>query len=369
MEVEKEIVYYEVKAKAKGQVLIESDDYNKIRSKLVFLICEMNKVANIEGKGRDDLTIDILLKAEAVIRKVSVNCSKSIRNLAEGVKNSFLKFRKMLSIYGENIESVDPQLKNNSELVENLLNLEQCWEKGKEFLLNDKNFDRLMFFSQLIEILCEKYKDLSELIDSRDPSIFVSIPGLLILMCLEDDDHGICKEYNPNMFTDNKECSKIYSELKIDYDDLKSKLDKKYLNPDYRSQANSRIQSSRQMLNIISNNSKNSINNNELDINLNYSINSIKQEDIKVSHLDVKFDLFFLYNFLEQIILFEENFDKDYLEVVPGYKKFYDKPLVIKFMGKIKMLSMNLQREKPSEWNSFFDMAMSTIQASNFQKD
>ena len=336
---------------------------------MVFLICEMNKVANIEGKGRDDLTIDILLKAEAVIRKVSVNCSKSIRNLAEGVKTSFLKFRKMLSIYGENIESVDPQLKNNSELVENLLNLEQCWEKGKEFLLNDNNFDRLMFFSQLIEILCEKYKDLSELIDTRDPSIFVSIPGLLILMCLEDDDHGICKEYNPNMFTMNKDCCKIYSELKIDYDELKAKLDKKYLNPEYRSQANSRIQSSRQILNIISNNTKSNLNSNDLDLNLSVSISSIKQDESKYMNQDVKFDLFFLYNFLEQMILFEENFDKDYIEVVPGYKKFYDKQLMNKFMGKIKTLSMNLQREKPSEWNSFFDMAMSTIQTSSSTKD
>jgi len=34
--------------------------------------------------------------------------------------------------YETNIEAVDPQLKNNAELVEGLQTFESCWEKGKE---------------------------------------------------------------------------------------------------------------------------------------------------------------------------------------------------------------------------------------------
>ena len=36
--------------------------------------------------------------------------------------------------------------------------------------------------------------------DDRDTVIFVSIPALLILKCLDDDDKGICRSFFPPMF-------------------------------------------------------------------------------------------------------------------------------------------------------------------------
>ena len=319
----------------------------------------MNKVANIEGKGRDDLNLSILLAAEGVIRKVSVNCSKSIRSLAENVKNTFVKFRKMLNKYSENIESVDPQLKNNSDLVDNLYSLEVAWEKGKEFLLNNQNYERLIFFSQLIEILCEKYQELTELIETRDPSIFVSVPGLLILKCLEGEDQGICEEYNPNMFMDKKDCNKLFKELQSDYSAIKDKLDIKHMEMDIRSNCTSRISSSSKIFRMEKNKEikekilNSNSNNEELKSGINLTSTIDKKEK-------VRFDIFFLYNFLENIILFEENLD-EVLKSNPGYTEFYNRISITKFLGKIKTLSMNLQREKPTEWNAFFDMAMNTI--------
>ncbi len=295
----------------------------------------MNKVANYEGKGRDDFNIKILITAEGVIRKVSVNNSKSIRNIADGVKITFSKFRKLIEKYGENIETVDPQLKNNPELVECLFALETAWDKGKEFLLEQENYERLIFFSQLIEIICEKYKEFTELIESRDPSIFVSIPGLLILKSLENEDQGICFNYNPNLSSIGKECNKLFIELKKDYEKLKSKLEDS-IYPDVKSNPLSRSNSSNKIFSLSSSMTLPSINNGK-----------------------PKLDMVFLYNFLERLILFEENTQ----EIIADMKAsdFYDKELTNKFLGKIKTLSMNLQREKPCEWNSFFDMAMTTI--------
>ncbi len=66
-----------------------------MRHKLINLICQINKVANSEGKGRDDLTLDILIAAEGVLRKVSDSKSKSVRHLAENIKKSFLSMRKI----------------------------------------------------------------------------------------------------------------------------------------------------------------------------------------------------------------------------------------------------------------------------------
>lgn len=343
IEVEKILVYYEVRAKAKGKILIESEEYNRERKKLIQLICEMNKVANVEGKGRDDFSLNILTVAEAVIRKVSVNNSKSIRNIAEGVKTTFNKFRKMLEKYSENIETVDPQLKNNPELVENLFNLETAWDKAKEFLLSQENYSRLIFFSQLIEIICEKYKELTELIETRDPSIFVSVPGLLILKSLENEDQGICSEYNPAMTTPGKDCHKLYLEVKNEYDILKSRLDihkhsSAGSSSDEGSRPSSRVGSSTKLE------------------NLSISTTSLPSVTTKKRVMD----MVFLYNFLERLILFEEN-TEDIIREMQVTNEFYEKHLFSKFIGKIKTLSMNLQREKPTEWNSFFDMSMTTI--------
>ena len=41
--------------------------------------------------------------------------------------------------YGANIEVVDPQLKNNPDLVEVMMSYETSWEKGKEYFINPKH--------------------------------------------------------------------------------------------------------------------------------------------------------------------------------------------------------------------------------------
>jgi hypothetical protein len=148
--------------------------------------------------------------------------------------------------YDENIEIVDPQLKNNPDLVECLFNFETTWEKGKEFLLNNDKCKQLINFSQIIEILCEKYKELCEQIESRDPSVFVWIPSIVILKCIENDDKGICMEFNPNMFREEDESGKLFKELKNlyklickDFDDnyvLYNFLEKSILFDDFNSE-------------------------------------------------------------------------------------------------------------------------------------
>jgi hypothetical protein len=190
-----------------------------------------------------------------------------------------------------------------------------------------------MFFSQLIEILCEKYKELKELIESRDPSIFVSIPGVLILKSLEFEDEGICFNYNQNMKTIGKECNKLYEELKRDYDKLKQNID--FSPPNYSSESRK--------------NSSNKI------FSLSSSMNLLSI----TSKNETKQDLIYLYTLLEKFILFEDNFQSIFIEM--NVSTLFDKLTLEKFISKIKTLSMNLQRERPSEWNAFFDMAMNTV--------
>ena len=52
----------------------------------------------------------------------------------------------------------------------------------------------------MIEATSEKYKAFQDQVEDRDTEIFVSIPALLILKCLDDDDKGICRSFFPPMF-------------------------------------------------------------------------------------------------------------------------------------------------------------------------
>jgi hypothetical protein len=63
------------------------------------------------------------------------------------------KVRRFDKLTDENIEIVDPQLKNNPELVESIAAFEKTWERGKEFLLDKTKYYQLLFFSQMIEII------------------------------------------------------------------------------------------------------------------------------------------------------------------------------------------------------------------------
>ncbi len=77
--------------------------------------------------GRDDLTNDILLASEGLSRRISPTQSNAVRNLAQRIKKVFIDFRNLLKKYDQNIEVVDPQLKNNADLVDILIEFENSW--------------------------------------------------------------------------------------------------------------------------------------------------------------------------------------------------------------------------------------------------
>ena len=52
-----------------------------------------------------------------MLKKISDSQSKSLRTVAEKIRESFNKLRDVLKGFAENIELVDPQLRNNSDLV------------------------------------------------------------------------------------------------------------------------------------------------------------------------------------------------------------------------------------------------------------
>lgn len=213
---EKEVTRVENMNKALGKSLLDSEEFIEARAKLIVVIGKINSVANIEGKGRDDLTIDILKAAEVLIRRMSTP-ARCVKNLAEKIKQSYLALRLLFRKYSLNIEIVDPQLKNNPELVNCLMNFESSWERGKIYFLNSKKCNQLVFLSNIIESTSSKYQVFREQLECSDSELFVSIPALIILKALEDEDRGICKSFCPPIFDETENVGAVWKRLKRSY--------------------------------------------------------------------------------------------------------------------------------------------------------
>jgi vacuolar-type H+-ATPase subunit I/STV1 len=90
---------------------------------------------------------------------LSQSCNSSFSKLYENINTTLSSIRLLLTKYSENIEVVDPQLKNNSELVEAITDFENIWTKGKLYLLDDQKFKCFIVLSQYIERLIDTYPD------------------------------------------------------------------------------------------------------------------------------------------------------------------------------------------------------------------
>ena len=295
IKIEKELAQYEKRATIRGRLDINNDkEYNEIRERFVKVINELNKIANINGKGRDDLTIEILLKSETVLCTVSDIKSKGMRKLAMAIKNTVNDFRELFKKYNMNIEGVDPQLVNNPELVSLLYNFEILWEKGKKYFTDKNKYNHLLLFNQIVEVIGEKYSNeqIKNLIDQSDPIIFVTIPAVLILRAIDNKDVDIIKQYIPNIDNKNEENCKLYSNL---------------------------------------------------------------AKVVKEVYDKVK-DNYYGYNLFEKFVLFDGTDEEE--KITNEMRKYIDSAVMKDFKKDIKILSMNMQRYKPKEWNEFFQLAM-----------
>ncbi len=295
IKIENEITNYENKSKNKGKLLINDNKYNELRIKLLNNILQLNKIANVNGKGRNDLPPEIIFKAEKVLVTVSENQSKGMRNLALKIKNSLNVIRSLFHKYSKNIEGIDPQLKNNKDLSNYLLYFENKFELGKTYLLDNVKYNQLLFFSQIIEIICEKYNKYSirELIENDDPSIFVSLPSILLLKAMNKEDQNICKEYITGLNDKNNESGKLFNEIK----------------------------------------------------NMKKQIKKIIGDTNKT------------YNIIEKSILFDGT--KEQLMIDKEIEKYINNKEIISEIKKgLTNLSLHLQRYKPTQWNTFFQLAM-----------
>eukprot|EP00931_Biecheleriopsis_adriatica_P018946 TRINITY_DN13068_c0_g1_i5.p1 TRINITY_DN13068_c0_g1~~TRINITY_DN13068_c0_g1_i5.p1 ORF type:complete len:625 (+),score=146.94 TRINITY_DN13068_c0_g1_i5:94-1875(+) len=170
----------------------DSGACRQVMQSLVAQIAKLNALANVQGRGREDLTFDVLQSAadalEGTLEKTDgkLSAAASARHLvACRVLSSFADMRSYLAEV-QQLEPgrLHPQLSNNTQLVKLLAAWEDAWELGARFLLK----------AEVLEALCEVCAhmararsfspELSSMLEDQDAEIFLILPRILLLCCL-----------------------------------------------------------------------------------------------------------------------------------------------------------------------------------------
>lgn len=141
MVIEKDARRFIIQAIQQEQQLQQTDS-QELKKQLVQRLCEINPVTNVQGKGRDDFKLEVLMKAEKLAAKAT--STAAVKKISEQVKHTFHLFRMLLRKYAENIEVVDPMLRNNKELTDVVGDLEKAWSLAKDHMLEDEKLNHLM---------------------------------------------------------------------------------------------------------------------------------------------------------------------------------------------------------------------------------
>ena len=217
-----------------------------------------------------------------------------MRKLAMAIKNTVNDFRELFKKYNMNIEGVDPQLVNNPELVSLLYNFEILWEKGKKYFTDKNKYNHLLLFNQIVEVIGEKYSN-EQIKNLIDQSDPIIFVTIPAVLILRA--------------IDNKDVDII----------------KQYIpNIDNKNEDNCKLYSNLAKV--------------------------VKEVYDKVK------DNYYGYNLFEKFVLFDGTDEEE--KITNEMRKYIDSAVMKDFKKDIKILSMNMQRYKPKEWNEFFQLAM-----------
>mmetsp|Transcript_27750 Transcript_27750/g.50131 ORF Transcript_27750/g.50131 Transcript_27750/m.50131 type:complete len:524 (-) Transcript_27750:90-1661(-) len=179
--------------------LLKEQDYQEALRAFVASISHLNSVANFRRKGRDDLTIHVLVDAHETLARCdmaekngeSTDLLASARQLAEEVVSSFLQIRSYLREVEKCLERVDPHLCNNAGLVAKLVDWEESWEVGTRYVQHEK----LMAAICDVVAECKSAKHfapaLAAMWEECDVELFMVLPRLLWLRFLMEPNKQV----------------------------------------------------------------------------------------------------------------------------------------------------------------------------------
>ena len=228
IKIEKEMTEFEKRGMTKEEI-IDCNEYNMIRKEFLKVIDQIIfiLIANEKPIILHKVDLETLVNAENILKKVSSIQSKTIISLASKIKSSFTNLRNLFKKYDENIEAVDPQLKNNLDLIKVLDEFENYWEKGNNYLADPDVILKLAHFSNMIENVCAHHNEIKIKIEVMDSSIFEIIPCLIVLNSIDSFEKKILQTYFPTMEFNNIEINN-YFEISQLYSKIKENAEEKW---------------------------------------------------------------------------------------------------------------------------------------------
>ena len=218
--IESEMTNYEnkyIKGKNNYKIISLNDkEYNKIREKFMKAINKLYLFVNGDVDEWNYLEIDVLDQADKILCTVTEIQSLVLRNLSKEVIDIVNTFR---NVFKEDVVyDLDPEIRNNYELIDLLYDMERIWEKGKKYL---RDYKKLLNFNKIVNVIIEKYKEhnFRNLFEKKDPVIIINIPSILILDAIDRHSNEIIEEYIPDLKNNElfnnlkKKIKKVYQEI------------------------------------------------------------------------------------------------------------------------------------------------------------
>lgn len=117
------------------------------------------------------------------------------RHLASKVLGSFADLRSYLEQAGNNKKRLDPQLRNNTALVQHLVAWEDSWELGARFLVKPDLLEAMCNVAAQAAHAQRDVPEFASLLEDQDADLFLILPRLVLLCGLAVPAHSTLTEH------------------------------------------------------------------------------------------------------------------------------------------------------------------------------
>jgi len=148
------------------------------RRSLIACFGKLNATANLSGKGREDLGLEVL-EAALRTRATAVGVEGASDGLAADVLASFNNLRSYLRHLDLNY--IDPQLAQNPDLGDILARWEESWELGARYLVTSRVSSALDLLVAQLRAARQSIPAFSAMCDSYDARLFLVLPRMVII--------------------------------------------------------------------------------------------------------------------------------------------------------------------------------------------
>lgn len=160
-------------------------EYADVQRRLFACLSRLNSVANVNRKGREDLSPEVFNVATVALRNGLSDGSAPNSAIIIEVVDAYEAMRDYLRRVEPFLDQVAPRLSENAGLAARLAQLEEGWELGATYLLKKPMCDATCSIVKELKGILRSDPRLSQLCETCDVEWLLVLPKLLWLCYLE----------------------------------------------------------------------------------------------------------------------------------------------------------------------------------------